>query len=117
MKRILLIVFSIAILGGISSLMLSSCNDDTDCGVLVVARDAVDTNIVIGNASVVVGQKGASINQSGRTDGRGEFFCSFKNPAILNASVEVSENYKGVSSIRLKSGETVRVLVRVKNVD
>ena len=102
----------------------TSCSDDTDCKIEIVAKLFGDTTIVVPYANVWIHQK--ETNVYGITDATGKYEHTFALEAIFNVTITDSilidtttnpDTYLhriGEGTIRLKPGETVRKSIIIK---
>lgn len=103
---------------------ITSCSDDTDCKIEIVAKLFGDTTVVVPNAKVWIHQN--QTNVYGITDASGKYEHTFALEAIFNITISDSilidtttnpDTYLhriGEGTIRLKPGETVRKSIFIK---
>ncbi len=96
--------------------LLITCKKDRTCYATINVKKQADTSQVVAGATVIIG-KNYYVEQTGTTDGAGQFKTSFKNEAILNIEAYLIDGVDtllyGTGTIKLKPGETVEESVLV----
>ncbi|MCQ2277905.1 MAG: hypothetical protein MJZ62_01270 [Bacteroidales bacterium] len=122
-----LLAFACAILiGGLSAILFTACDKDTNCYVQVKVVDET-TKAPLKGAFVKIDIDSSFVSSEGHTDALGIFNTTFSAPAIFNVNVVYEDGYddtytrdqfycyrKGSNTIRLKEGDTVYTTVNVE---
>ena len=119
MKKKILTLVCLILIGGLSTLYFASCDKDTNCYVQITVVDEV-THAPIQGVFVKIDIENSYINAEGYTDAAGIFNATFAAPAIYNVAAKYETGYdetytpelfycyrKGNNTIRLKEGDTV----------
>ncbi|MBQ6236753.1 MAG: hypothetical protein IJK07_00910 [Bacteroidales bacterium] len=119
MKKKILTLVCLVLIGGLSIFSISACDKDTNCYVRVTVVDEV-THAPIKGVFVKIDIDSSYINAQGYTDASGNFDATFTAPAIFNVAAKYETGYdsvytrelffcyrKGNNTIRLKEGDTV----------
>ena len=121
MKKKILALVSLLLMGGVSTYFFSSCDKDTTCYVKIIVNDE-ETKMPVQDVFVKILDIDTSYgNTEGTTDAAGMFETEFRAPAILNVNATLETGYDdtmytrekfycyrtGKNTIRLKEGETV----------
>ena len=119
MKKKILVLVCLALIGGFSIFSIASCDKDTDCYVQITVVDEV-THAPIKGIFVKIDIDSSYVNAQGYTDANGIFETVFSAPAIYNVAAKYETGYdsiytqalfycyrKGNNTIRLKEGDTV----------
>ena len=121
MKKKILALVSLLLIGGLSAFFFGACDKDTNCYVEITVVDEV-TKLPVSGAFVKIDIDSSYISAQGYTNAAGRFDTVFKAPAIFNVAVTyedascyddvyTSDIYhcyrKGNNTIRLKEGEVV----------
>ncbi len=126
MKKKILALACLILIGGLSTFFFGACDKDTNCYVQVTVVDEV-TKMPVKNVFVKIDINSSYVNAEGYTDARGRFDAVFSAPAIFNVSAEYETGYddvytsdlfycyrKGNNTIRLKEGDTVYTTVNLE---
>ena len=128
MKKKILALFSLLLMGGLSIVFFNSCDKDTTCYVKVLVLDE-DTRMPLSGVNVRFLDIDTSYGVAqGITDGAGLFETQFKAPAILNVEAIYETGYDeiftpdlyfchrdGSNTVRLKEGETVETTIVIES--
>ena len=119
MKKKILTLVCLALIGGLSIFSISACDKDTNCYVRITVVDEV-THAPMKGVFVKIDIDSSYINAQGYTDAAGHFDATFTAPAIFNVAAKYETGYdsiytrelffcyrKGNNTIRLKEGDTV----------
>jgi len=119
MKKKILALVCLFLIGGLSTLYFVSCDKDTNCYVRITVVDEV-THLPIQGVFVKIDIDNSYVNAQGYTDAAGNFDTVFSAPALFNVAAEYETGYdsvytrelfycyrKGNNTIRLKEGDTV----------
>ena len=119
MKKKILALVCLFLIGGLSTLYFVSCDKDTNCYVRITVVDEV-THLPIQGVFVKIDIDNSYVNAQGYTDAAGNFDTVFSAPALFNVfffnDTATTEIYtrelfycyrKGNNTIRLKEGDTV----------
>lgn len=126
MKKKILAIVCLALIGGFSIFSIVACDKDTDCYVNINVVDEV-THAPIQDVFVKIDINGSYVNSEGYTDAMGVFETVFPAEAIFNVYAEYETGYdsvytrelfhcyrKGTNTIRLKAGDTVYSTVNLE---
>ncbi|MBP5516609.1 MAG: hypothetical protein J6X86_06650 [Bacteroidales bacterium] len=127
MKKKILIIACLVLMGGFSAFFFGACDKDTDCYVEITVVDEV-TKKPVKDVFVKIDIDSSYVSSEGYTDANGMFKTSFKAPAIFNVSAKYETGYdsvytrdvfycyrKGNNTIRLKEGEVVKATVNLES--
>jgi hypothetical protein len=127
MKKKILAIVCLALIGGLSIFSISACDKDTNCYVQITVVDEV-THAPIPGVFVKIDIEDSYVNAQGLTNEAGRFDTVFSAPAIFNVaaiyetgydSVYTRQNFfcyrKGNNTIRLKEGDTVYSTVNLES--
>ena len=128
MKKKILALACLILMGGLSICFFNSCDKDTTCYVKLTVIDE-DTKLPLSGVLVRILDIDTSYGQSqGYSDASGIFETQFKAPAILNVEAIYETGYNetftpdryfchrdGTNTIRLKEGETVEATIVVES--
>jgi len=117
-KSLFISLFSVILIVG-----SISCKDDTDCKMEIDVRLFSDTNVVVPYAFINVEKNDIKIK--GKANAQGKFEYTFALEAILDVTARdtiadttvtppVYTPREGEGTVRLKSGETVRKIIYIK---
>lgn len=123
MKKKILSLTLLILMGGLSAFFFGACDKDTNCYVEITVIDEI-TNLPVKGANVKIDIDNSYVNAEGVTNAAGRFDAVFSAPAIFNVAVKYETGYddtytpdvfycyrKGNNTIRLKEGETVKSTV------
>lgn len=126
MKKKILALTCLLLIGGLSAFFFGACDKDTNCYVEVTVIDEI-TKLPVKGANVKIDIDNSYVNAEGITDAAGQFKTQFSAPAIFNVAVTYETGYdetytpdifycyrKGNNTIRLKEGETVYCTVNLE---
>ena len=123
MKKKILALAALVLIGGFSIFFFSACDKDTKCYVDVTVIDE-NTKLPMSGVFVKIDIDSSYIKAEGTTDAAGHFKAEFMAPAIFNVMAKYETGYdsihprelyysyrKGNNTIRLKEGDTVESTV------
>lgn len=126
MKKKILALTTLLLIGGLSAFFFGGCDKDTNCYVDITVIDEV-TKLPVSGVFVKIDIDSSYVNAQGITDASGHFKTVFSAPAIFNVYAKYETGYneiytsdiyycyrKGNNTIRLKEGETVRSTVNLE---
>ncbi len=127
MKKKILAIACLILMGGFSVFFFGACDKDTTCYVEITVLDVL-TNKPVPGAKVKILDIDTSFgNTQGVTSADGVFKTEFKAPAILNVTAEYETGYDdmytpdvfycyrvGSNTIRLKGGEVVSSVINLE---
>lgn len=123
MKKKSLSLIGILLFSALSCGIYTSCDEDTTSKLEVTVVDPLGKTVP--NTMVVIGAKGATIRDTGYTDGAGMYKTEFGAPAIFEVysklyipdstlnSLGILIYIDGTANVRLKEGESESVTVRL----
>ena len=127
MKKKILALACLILIGGFSVFFFGACDKDTNCYVEITVVDEV-TKMPVSNVFVKIDIDSSYINAQGYTNAAGQFTTTFSAPAIFNVAAKYETGYddiytpdqfycyrKGNNTIRLKEGEVVRSTVNLES--
>ncbi|MBO7490077.1 MAG: hypothetical protein J6T88_07365 [Bacteroidales bacterium] len=127
MKKKILSIVCLILIGGLSTLYFASCDKDTNCYVQITVVDE-ETHLPVQGVFVKIDINSSAVNAEGYTDVLGQYTTSFTAPAIFNVSAEYETGYdetytqdlfycyrKGNNTIRLKEGDTVYSTINLES--
>lgn len=127
MKKKILTLVCLILMGGLSTLYFVSCDKDTTCYVQINVVDEA-THKPVQGVFVKIDINSSAVNAEGYTDALGQYTTSFSAPAIFNVSAEYETGYdsiytrelfycyrKGNNTIRLKEGDTVYSTINLES--
>ena len=127
MKKKILSLVCLALIGGLSIFSIFACDKDTNCYVRITVVDEV-THAPMKGVFVKIDIDNSYINAEGLTDAAGNFDAVFTAPAIFNVAATYETGYdsiykpelfycyrKGNNTIRLKEGDTVFSTVNLES--
>ena len=126
MKKKILALACLILIGGLSAFFFGACDKDTNCYVEVTVIDEI-TKLPVKGANVKIDIDNSYVSAEGITDAAGKFKTQFSAPAIFNVAVTYETGYddtytpdvfycyrKGNNTIRLKEGEIVYCTVTLE---
>jgi len=127
MKKKILTIVCIALIGGLSIFSIAACDKDTNCYVQVTVVDEV-THAPMKGVFVKIDIDNSYVNAEGYTDAAGRFDAVFTAPALFDVVATYETGYdsvytpdlfycyrKGKNTIRLKEGDTVFSTVNLES--
>lgn len=120
MKKKILVIACLVIMGGLSTFFFAACDKDTNCYVEITVIDEA-TKAPMKDVFVKIDIDSSYVSAQGFTNAAGRFDTVFKAPAIFNVAATYETGYddtvytrdvwycyrKGNNTIRLKEGEVV----------
>ena len=92
MKKKILALVCLFLIGGLSTLYFVSCDKDTNCYVRITVVDEV-THLPIQGVFVKIDIDNSYVNAQGYTDAAGNFDTVFSAPALFNVAAEYETGY------------------------
>lgn len=128
MKKKILVLTCLFLMGGLSICFFNSCDKDTTCRIKVSVIDEVSRAPLPGVFVRFLDIDTSFGNPQGITDMAGMFETEFKAPAILNVEAVYETGYDdsiftrdryychrdGSNTVRLKEGETVETTIVIE---
>ncbi len=127
MKKKILALACLLLIGGLSAFFFNACDKDTNCYVEVTVLDEA-SKLPVSNVFIKIDIDSSYIKAEGYTDAAGQFRAEFAAPAIFNVAATYETGYdsvytadkflcyrKGNNTIRLKEGDTVKSVVNLES--
>lgn len=126
MKKKILVLAALLLMGGVSAFFFGACDKDTNCYVEITVNDEV-TKLPVQGVFVKIDIDSSYISAQGYTNAMGRFDTVFSAPAIFNVSAKYHTGYdtvngavfycyrKGNNTVRLKEGETVQATINLES--